>query len=389
MEIKYRTDQGRNKMIITGIEGFSEESFETKMLEKNRIPMLLPFSHACINESQELIYDISSRQMLKKWLEMDKLSGRWLEKFIDALSGLEHALEDYLLDISQVVFRLDLIYFDISREDFYFCLCPGYKGNVQEEIKEIFNQFLPMADMEDEKTVRAVYSLNKIVNRDNFSISDLVQELNKKEEEPVFEEDYGEPFEPVLVGEDYDSPWDAEQPGLLARLRRYIRENNVFQILEDLDEGRFKEKLNEPRPEDKLIEQKPFRVTKAPEIKELGDIEIDDLLGGETMLIKDWEITGGYLEGTGSQSGKVIVLDKMPFSIGKAKDKSDETLNCPTVSRIHARFSKDEEIYYLEDMNSRNGTRLNGKALAPFSPAELKNGDRISFADQDFYYRQG
>ncbi|MBQ9815031.1 MAG: FHA domain-containing protein [Lachnospiraceae bacterium] len=388
MEIRYRTDQGRNKMILTGIEGFSEESFETRMLDKNSIPMLLPFSHASINESQELIYDISSRQMLKKWLEIEKLNGKWLEKFVESIAGLERTLEGYLLDISQIVFRLDLIYIDNSREDFYFCFCPGYQGNMHEEIKEVFNQFLPMADMEDEKTVRTVYSLNKIANRENFSISDLAEELNKKEE-PIFEEDYGEPFEPVIVGDDYESPWEAEQPGLLARLRRYVKENNVFQILEDLDEGRFKEKLNEPRPEDKLIEQKPFKIMKAPEIKELGDIEIEDLLGGETMLIKDWENSGGYLEGTGNQSGKVIVLDKMPFSIGKSKDKTDETLNCPTVSRIHARFNKSDEIYYLEDMNSRNGTRLNGKALAPFSPAELKNGDRISFADQDFYYRQG
>ncbi len=49
------------------------------------------------------------------------------------------------------------------------------------------------------------------------------------------------------------------------------------------------------------------------------------------------------------------------------------------VSRRHARFSKRDEEYFLEDLGSANGTFINGKLLPPRQPAAVKNGDEIGF----------
>jgi pSer/pThr/pTyr-binding forkhead associated (FHA) protein len=49
------------------------------------------------------------------------------------------------------------------------------------------------------------------------------------------------------------------------------------------------------------------------------------------------------------------------------------------VSRRHAQFRYEGDTLTLEDLGSTNGTKVNGTALAPGSPAPLMGGDKVSF----------
>jgi hypothetical protein len=53
-----------------------------------------------------------------------------------------------------------------------------------------------------------------------------------------------------------------------------------------------------------------------------------------------------------------------------------------TVSRIHAELRRDAETWFLVDMGSLNGTRLNGWRLV--GPARVRPGDEVSFGDCAF-----
>ncbi|MBE3561524.1 MAG: FHA domain-containing protein [Ktedonobacteraceae bacterium] len=50
-----------------------------------------------------------------------------------------------------------------------------------------------------------------------------------------------------------------------------------------------------------------------------------------------------------------------------------------TVSRQHARISFEETFFYIEDLKSRNKTRLGALTLAPLKAELLQHGDTISF----------
>jgi pSer/pThr/pTyr-binding forkhead associated (FHA) protein len=50
-----------------------------------------------------------------------------------------------------------------------------------------------------------------------------------------------------------------------------------------------------------------------------------------------------------------------------------------TVSRQHARIRLEKTSFYIEDLNSRNKTRLGGSALTPRKPELLHNGDVVGF----------
>lgn len=50
------------------------------------------------------------------------------------------------------------------------------------------------------------------------------------------------------------------------------------------------------------------------------------------------------------------------------------------VSRIHAALYRTEDTLSIMDLNSRNGTFLNGQRLSPRVPYVLRNGDGVAFA---------
>lgn len=49
------------------------------------------------------------------------------------------------------------------------------------------------------------------------------------------------------------------------------------------------------------------------------------------------------------------------------------------ISRIHATLESNEAGVYLMDLGSRNGTYVNGQALAAFNPCYLADGDVLRF----------
>ena len=80
------------------------------------------------------------------------------------------------------------------------------------------------------------------------------------------------------------------------------------------------------------------------------------------------------------------VLDKEIQIIGKLASAADICLRHPAVSRIHARIRRDENDYFLSDLNSKNGTFLNGRILEPEREYLLHNDDRISIAGTELQY---
>jgi FHA domain len=63
-----------------------------------------------------------------------------------------------------------------------------------------------------------------------------------------------------------------------------------------------------------------------------------------------------------------------PFEIGRDKD-AGLALADAEVSRRHARFELRDGIVFIRDLESRNGTFLNGRRIT--EPIELRVGDEI------------
>ena len=74
-------------------------------------------------------------------------------------------------------------------------------------------------------------------------------------------------------------------------------------------------------------------------------------------------------------NGEVRTFDLNGSSTIGRDGTNDIVVKHPTVSRHHARIDSDNGRYFLTDFSSRNGTRVNGRAIRPNEP--LADGARL------------
>ncbi len=80
------------------------------------------------------------------------------------------------------------------------------------------------------------------------------------------------------------------------------------------------------------------------------------------------------------QEGEDIVISYYPFIIGKQENLVDYLLQHDTVSRLHLRIDREESRYFVQDLNSTNGTTVDGRLLDNNESVEIHEGDEIHIA---------
>lgn len=81
----------------------------------------------------------------------------------------------------------------------------------------------------------------------------------------------------------------------------------------------------------------------------------------------------------------ILDIDKPEYIIGKKTDVVDGVLSFnKMISRIHCRVIQKQNKFYIEDLQSANGTYINYEKLIPNRLFPVKNGDRIRLANSDF-----
>ena len=108
----------------------------------------------------------------------------------------------------------------------------------------------------------------------------------------------------------------------------------------------------------------------------------------ETCLLSRNPGMDAGLYGTGNYRGEQVDLTNLPCVVGKIQEYVDQVLNDSSVSRMHARFSQDQEgRMTVRDLNSTNGTWLNGERLQPNESRLMERGDHLRLGRMEFVFR--
>jgi pSer/pThr/pTyr-binding forkhead associated (FHA) protein len=75
------------------------------------------------------------------------------------------------------------------------------------------------------------------------------------------------------------------------------------------------------------------------------------------------------------EDGSYPLEGQGPWSIGRSEE-NDIVIQDPNVSRRHARLLRSENGFIVEDLDSTNGTLLDG---APIGHERIENGDELTF----------
>lgn len=80
------------------------------------------------------------------------------------------------------------------------------------------------------------------------------------------------------------------------------------------------------------------------------------------------------------------VIDRTPYRMGKMAEGNDHQIPNNAVSRKHAEIVREQGVYYVLDLNSTNGTYLDGRRINWGVKEELKNGSRLQLANEEFIF---
>jgi predicted component of type VI protein secretion system len=102
---------------------------------------------------------------------------------------------------------------------------------------------------------------------------------------------------------------------------------------------------------------------------------------GRPVLEGGWVLTGGSADGPPVK----LVLGETELSqaylgviIGRHPGLCDRVIDDPGISRRHLRVGLADGGLFAEDLNSLNGTLLDGEAIQPFQPEPLDQGQALT-----------
>ena len=89
------------------------------------------------------------------------------------------------------------------------------------------------------------------------------------------------------------------------------------------------------------------------------------------------------------KTGEIIQITKSSFVLGKAGDQVDFFVGGNSnISRKHACIKRMQDGYYIQDLNSTNGTFVNRNKVSWNRDVKLVSGDVISLGDDEFEFNE-
>lgn len=352
MEVRYKRDLNSNYMILKGKIGW-EENYEVPMITENRIPGLLSCVMQKQGEQVEYYYEITGSQSMALLYERRKMGYEQLCSLMRELERILESSSEYLLSPDHFILKPEYMYLYSKTEKLKLCYYPGYEKPIRESFLEWAEYLLGKLDKNDTQGIEFGYELYQNALETNFSLLESLKKHTRPEAEkkivtiPTME---SVPRTPEEILEKTGTWKDFfKKKGKKAQLEDYVAEGSEF------------------------VEQSSILF-----LKEKEEDYIDD-----TAFLKEEKREGLFLKSRDSEYPDFHMLGDS-FLIGKRRDGIDACIPASTVSRLHARITFDGTRYYLEDLNSSNGTWVDQIQLNPYELFPLENGMRITFASAEY-----
>ena len=385
-----------------------ERKYQYCIMKRGGITGLLPFEIRYIDSDAYMYYDITSRQNLSSLYSKKPLDRMWISSFFSSMKKIRNETVRFLLDPANLIWNPSNIYQDLKTGKFGYLYVPYL--NEDNGMNEMMDFLISHVDYSDDELVRCVYSiaeqyksggdvyLSDKVYSDvaSLKISEEVKEDRVISQDPddrgsVEIQDRSDDLSP---GRDMDVVYaQAEKIGNAFKMpdERPLRLKPGSSVNAGSDRegsakksGGIMDMIRSIRIRDKKIRQDyDFGYGIEPEAavaEEPGysDQESDSDSEGTIYVELPLEENTRRLI---SETGQVFhVINEDSLVIGKKEEEVDLYVGGEGISRMHARIFRNGDDYFLEDLNSTNGTFKNGLRLKPYEQRKLEKGDEIKFA---------
>ncbi len=385
-----------------------DKRYQYCILSRGGIRGLLDCSLRYINGDAYLYYDITSKQSISKMFYNKKTIDRaWVKDFVWNLNRIYQEISRFLLDDNCVIWYPEQVYQDLEDNRWSFIYYPYYKGETG------FRQFLEFIieklDYDDEGLVNCVYSiyeqyetvgdayLKEKIFKDVLALDNDTPVIKRDEkrvsrgnEESVIDMDQAELYERDVDEKDDLPEFTAVEKNEKTKFKRH-KTNEKKGLLSFLDGAKRKDRAER----DRIREDNIYAMEFGNELSMVSEepVSYDEEVSGEeeygrTIYMENVAEAKDTKRRLFDEDGAVLaVLGDNPIVIGKRKEDADVVIDNRMVSRLHARISRENGDYMIEDLNSTNGTFKNGLRLAPYEKRKLMEGDEIRLGGTNILYK--
>lgn len=354
-----------------------EENLDVRIMFHRRIKGMIPVERCYINGEGEYWYDISGKQALDNFIKMNTLEYSFFETLLLRICEQLEILEWNLLDSNGLIVDPKFVFLNHKGEDISFVFYPRLDGNILKDIQKLMEYLLTKLDHSDKSCVEGAYELYEMSLQEDYQIQDLkktilerrikgkrAQKENEESEEKI------ERIECSRISE-YEYVYDGEETS--SDNKEISLHNQIEEKISGLYR-RVKEILGRKHKEDIPTVVYPEEKEERPSIETHPTVCIATTLS-EPRGILIHEGMGDYPD---------FEIDKMICVVGKSH-RARMRIDRETVSNYHAKIDYMDG-YYIEDMNSTNGTFVNDEIVNYREKRLLNAGDVIRFADVKYRF---
>lgn len=378
MQINYKRSPNVTHMIVD----ISEKEFPAyayKMIKANSIPGLLSFSESESNSVTSFWFDITAKKSLRTYFSQEGINRNTIYVFLKSLSDCMDTMSKYLLDPSLLLISPDAVFLKNEGVGWqaYFACVPQESGKYDRGLVSVMEYIIQNVDHADMDAVKISYKLYEMAEKQDTSISGLLEVLSESYEEAPDNEPldidvpkvHCDPYEDTGESEVFESIWEDEK-----KKKSFSIMSALGKIKNELEHEKHKRKKpvwDEKNLEDLILDPTPYN---------------DAKFNNQTAILQGERPASHRLCYLGRGPHRDIIIDTNPLRIGSRDTDNDAVIKEGVVSRCHARITLNKGEYFLEDLESKNGTYLNGKILGFRCKERLSPGDRISFANVGYRF---
>lgn len=353
--------------------------WELMMMTQLALESVLFAEYVCEDGEAELWYDITGKQSLDVLLDDGQLTCELLCRILMGVYDAAEGLEGGLLRSEGLLLRPEYMFSDYGTEHIGICYDPENEISVEQAFSQLMEYLLTKLDHEDPRAVELAYGIYEQSVKGGWNLSKIKDEIHLSYQR---EEEYGE--EKLILPKEQEE--DQKQEQTIEELHRETANGRLLRLFGILKVQKVLcEKLEQWKVGIGCILGRGTK-KEAEETFVFEPEQAEEPVSRPTVLLKELgKKADGILRYEGVGKCENLVITGEEYIIG-----SDEGctgyIPSKTVSRRHARITRVEDIYFVEDLNSLNGTCVGGELLNYKTRVSLQKNEMIAFADQKFRF---
>lgn len=421
MEKMQKKDMNRIYTLFSG-EEISIENYAVQMVLHHMLEGLLYSSVYTLDQKQVWSCEHTDKISLAEYCEQHELDREELQWIYGGILQNLLEIQDFLLDTDNLYLNPSEIYLDVEKQKVWNCYVPFYRESVWRNLQELTQYLLGNLNQRDSGVVQIIYEIFRYLIQGGEDIEKIWKILWKKSEMDAELASEFAPEENIQQSNELsytEAIQGTFRPGkwILAALsialavflcilivlnewylsvqRKMVlliaaagfgtigvilwkRWGDSFRKENPLEKESWKEQDREEITLEKDSWKEQVWTGRTLGRDSWKDQDREEYYGEETTILGERQKKTARL--VRKDTLEEFLISQNPCIIGKLPEVAQILLQESTISRIHAKISIRNEEYYLEDLNSKNGTYVNGVRLEPQKPTRIYEADELVFA---------